>query len=140
MAMHNRPGRSPEAAAEREQETLDNVARKIAANVQVIVLPFSLEEYSQATRDSETMIKFDKLCDRLMSKDSQCVSARFVDRNHKTIFVYLGRRIKTATPPVSEMIKLGVTSQIGQLTQWLSRQLGRTISIKTEQLPIGTKY
>lgn len=103
-AMHPQTTRSPSARAGREQTSLDNVAIKIAANVQVINLPFSLDEYSKASaaKDLKTMKKFNTICDNLMSKIPQCVSARFVDRNGKTIFVYLGRRIKTSVPPVSE--------------------------------------
>ena len=108
MGTHSQASRSPQAAAQRERARLNNVATKIAANVQVIKLPLSLEEYGAASvsRDQKTMKKFNKMCDDLMSKASQCVSARFLDRNGMTIFVYLGRRIKTATPPVSDSIQL----------------------------------
>jgi len=81
---------------------LEDLASKIAANALVITLPRSLEEYGQETsRDLKTQKKFDDMCEQLLSKDAQCMSARFVDLKGKTIFVYLGRRIKSPTPPVS---------------------------------------
>lgn len=104
-ATHNHFGRSPGAGAEREGYTLEDLASKIAANVLVITLPRSLEEYRQesASGDSKTKKKFDNMCEQLLSKEAQCLSARFVDSRGKTIFVYLGRRIKLPTPPVSGM-------------------------------------
>lgn len=102
-ATHNHFSRSPGAAAEREGDTLADLASKIAANVLVIVLPRSLEEYGQesASGDWKTKKKFNDMCEQLLSKEAQCMSARFVDSRGKTIFVYLGRRIKVQPPPVS---------------------------------------
>ena len=103
--MHNHFSRSPGSCAKREGDTLENLASKIAANVLVIILPRSLEEYGResASGDLKTKKKFDNMCERLLSKDAQCVSARFVDSQGKTIFVYLGRRIKLSNPAVSRI-------------------------------------
>jgi hypothetical protein len=102
-ATHSHFSRSPKAGAAREEDTLERLAAKIAANILVITLPRSLEEYQlESTTDySKAKKKFDNLCEQLLLKDSQCMSARFVDSNGKTVFVYLGRRIKLAAPPVS---------------------------------------
>ena len=104
-ATHNHFSRSPESCAKREGDTLENLASKIAANVLVISLPYSLEEYGResASGGLKTKMKFDNMCERLLSKDAQCVSARFVDSQGRTIFVYLGRRMKLSTPAVSTM-------------------------------------
>ena len=102
-ATHNNFGRSPGAGAERERDALEDLASKIAANVLVITLPRSLEEYGResASEDRNTLKKYDNLCKQLLSKEAQCMSARFVDSRGKTVFVYLGRRIKLPTPPAS---------------------------------------
>ena len=103
--LHSQPCRSPKSAAQREEDKLDRIASKIAANVLVITLPRSLEEYAEesARKDRKTIDKFNNLCEQLLSKDAQCMSARFVDSRSQTIFVYLGRRFKTSNHRVSEI-------------------------------------
>jgi hypothetical protein len=102
-ATHSHFSRSPNAGVAREEESLEHLATKIARNILVITLPRSLEEYQieSSTDYSKAKKKFDHLCEKLLLKDAQCMSARFVDSKGKTIFVYLGRRIKQAAPPVS---------------------------------------
>ena len=78
------------------------MAQKIATHVQVITLPRSLASYAADKKRSNCLKKMESICNgTLAKKEAQCVSARFVDSEGETIFVYLGRRIKSTGVPVS---------------------------------------
>lgn len=75
--------RSLESREKRKDSLSENRYLKLVQNITTIKVPFALEDIEEPT---------ESMYDNLANKSPQCFSAKFVDKNNKTILFYFGLR------------------------------------------------
>lgn len=95
--------RSYSARLKNSGKSYENLYKHFAQNVQTIQIPKSFEDLVKPLPKHKQ--KMEKICNTTLgpNQPAQCMSAKFVDEEGETVFVYFAHRIinKNQGPPVS---------------------------------------
>lgn len=85
--------RSAGKLRERAEERIVNQAAKFLEFAQIIRVPYTLSGLQNVTQEQER--ELENICNTELgsSQAAQCMSARFIDSDGKTLFCYFSRRI-----------------------------------------------